>query len=180
MILSYKDCIKKYGNAYQISKQIAAKKLYKLENGYYSAEPYPSELEIITLKYPKAVLTSDYAFFIHGLTDVVPEKYFLATAAKAAKITDPRVKQIYERDNLLWVGVIDMKIDAVPVKIYDKERMLIELLRNKNTMPYDLYKEILNHYRQIIDSLEIWRIEEYADTFPKSKMINKALSEEVF
>ncbi len=57
--------------------------------------------------------------------------------------------------------------------------MLIELLRNKNTMPYDLYKEILINYREIIADLEIWRIQEYAALFPKSKMISKALDEEV-
>lgn len=57
--------------------------------------------------------------------------------------------------------------------------MLIELLRNKNTMPYDLYKEILLKYRGLVNSLELWRIQEYAEKFPKSKMIKKALDEEV-
>jgi hypothetical protein len=57
--------------------------------------------------------------------------------------------------------------------------MLIELLRNKNSMPYDLYKEIIMNYREIINDLEIWRIQEYASVFPKSKMISKALDEEV-
>ena len=74
----------------------------------------------------------------------------------------------------------EKEISGVTVKIYDKERMLIELLRNKNSMPYDLYKEIIGNYRKIIEGLEIWRIQEYADIFPKSKMIKKALEEEVF
>ena len=43
----------------------------------------------------------------------------------------------------------------------------------------DLYKEIIMNYREIIGSLEIWRIQEYAAIFPKSKMISKALDEEV-
>ncbi|MBO4395226.1 MAG: hypothetical protein J5819_02630 [Eubacterium sp.] len=57
--------------------------------------------------------------------------------------------------------------------------MLIELLRGKNSMPYDLYKEILLNYREIINDLDIRRIQEYASVFPKSKMISKALDEEV-
>ena len=57
--------------------------------------------------------------------------------------------------------------------------MLIELLRNKNIVPYDLYKEIVMNYREIISDLEIWRIQKYASIFPKSKMISKALDEEV-
>ena len=55
----------------------------------------------------------------------------------------------------------------------------VELLRNKSTMPYDLYKEIIINYREIIGDLEIWRIQEYASIFPKKKMISKALDEEV-
>ena len=112
--------------------------------------------------------------------DVIPEKYHIATKAKAAPLGDVRITQIYVRDDLLQLGVEEREINGVTVKIYDKERMLIELLRNKNSMPYDLYKEIIGNYRKIIEGLEIWRIQEYADIFPKSKMIKKALEEEVF
>ena len=57
--------------------------------------------------------------------------------------------------------------------------MLIELLRFKNILPYDYYKEILNNYREIIYELNISRIEKYAKQFPKSKMILEALRKEV-
>ena len=83
------------------------------------------------------------------------------------------------RDDIFELGVQNAIVDGYKIRIYDKERMLIELLRNRNTMPYDLYKEILLKYRTIIDSLQIWRIQEYAEVFPKSKMIKKALDEEV-
>lgn len=72
-----------------------------------------------------------------------------------------------------------MEVDGATIPIYDKERMIIELLRNKNKMPKDLYKEIIGNYRRIIESLEIWRIQEYLDIFPKSKMIKKAFDEEI-
>ena len=130
-------------------------------------------------KYPKAVITGEYAFYVHGLTNVIPEKYDLATPSKAAPMTDPRVRQSYVNDKVFSLGIIEKEVDGVKVRIYDKERMLIELLRKKNSMPYDLYKEIIVNYREIISSLEIWRIQEYAAIFPKSKMISKALDEEV-
>ena len=46
-----------------------------------------------------------------------------------------------------------MTIEDAEVNIYDKERMLIELVRNKKNIPYDMYKEIVNNYRKIIESL---------------------------
>lgn len=180
MILSYTECIEKYGNEYQLGKAVAEEMIYRIEPGLYSTMRYPVELDIIVKKYPDAILTGEYAFYCHDLTNVIPEKYYIATKAKAAKLTDPRIVQLYVKDDLLQLGVTEKEINGVTVKIYDKERMLIELLRNKNTMPYDLYKEIIGNYRKIIEDLQIWRIQEYADIFPKSKMIKKALEEEVF
>lgn len=180
MILSYKECIEKYGNDYQLERAIVEGKIYRVEAGLYSTTRYLAELEIIVKKYPNAILTGEYAFYCHDLTDVIPEKYYIATKAKAAKLLDPRIVQIYVRDDLLQLGVTEKEIDGVTAKIYDKERMLIELLRNKNSMPYDLYKEIIGNYRKIIEELQIWRIQEYAEIFPKSKMITRALEEEVF
>lgn len=180
MILTYKECIEEYGNDYQLEKAVREEGLYKIETGIYSTQKYTSDLEVIMKKYPKAILTKDYAYYYHELTDIIPEKYYIATGAKAAKLSDSRIVQIYIREDLLLLGVVEKEIDGAKVRIYDRERMLIELLRNKNTMPYDLYKEIIGNYRKIIEDLEIWRIQEYADIFPKRKMIKKALQEEIF
>lgn len=179
MVLSYNEAINEYGSAYRLSRAVEKQEIYRLESGIYSTNKYESELEIIMKKYSNAVLTGEYAFYCHGLTNLIPEKYDLATLAKAAKITDTRVHQVYVRDDLFTLGIITKEIDGVEAKIYDKERMIIELLRNKNNMPYDLYKEIIMNYREIISDLEIWRIQKYASIFPKSKMISKALDEEV-
>lgn len=180
MILTYTECIDKYGNDYQLQKAVAEENIYRIESGLYSTKRSLAEVEIIVKKYPNAILTGEYAFYCHDLTDVIPEKYYIATKAKAARLLDPRIVQIYVRDDLLMLGVTEKDINGITVKIYDKERMLIELLRKKNSMPYDLYKEIIGNYRKIIEELQIWRIQEYADIFPKSKMIKKALEEEVF
>lgn len=179
MFFSYADCITKYGNAYQLNRALEDGLVFKLEDGIYSDSEYESEVAIISKKYPDGIFTGEFAFYVHGLTDLIPEKYALATKAKAAPLVDGRIEQIYTRDDLLNIGVIQMEVDGATIPIYDKERMIIELLRNKNKMPKDLYKEIIGNYRRIIESLEIWRIQEYLDLFPKSKMIKKAFDEEI-
>ena len=50
----------------------------------------------------------------------------MATKSKASKITDSRVFQIYVRDDIFDKGVETVNIDGYDVRIYDKERMLIE------------------------------------------------------
>lgn len=179
MILTYKDCIAKYGNAYRVKKAKKLNKIIKLAPGIYSTNAKSSKTVALAKKHSKAVFAGEYAFYLHGLTDVVPEKYFLATPSKAAKISDAEVKQLYVRDNIFELGIEEMEIDDDKIKIYSKERMLLELLRNKNTIPPDLYKEIVNNYRRIIHTLRFRQIEEYLRLFPKQKKISKALREEI-
>ena len=179
MIMSYTEAVEKYGSQYQLARTVAEGRVYKLEEGIYSEKPYEPELGIIMKKYPKAVLTGESAYYYHDLTDVIPEKYDLATPSKASKISDPRVRQIYVKEDIFPLGIVTEDHEGCAVRIYDKERMLVELLRNKNRIPYDLYKEILSNYRRIITGLQLWRIQEYAAVFPKSRMISKALDSEV-
>lgn len=180
MLFSYPDCLKKWKSDYQIKKQIQNGGLYQIEKGVYSDEPTVSTLAIIAFKYPKGIITMDSAFYYYGLTDVIPDVIHLATDKHAIYINDKRVHQYYVLSNLLNVGVTTLERRDAAVRIYDKERMLIELLRFKNKFPFDYYKEIIANYRDIIYDLDIERIQDYAESFPRSKMINDALEKEVF
>ena len=172
--------MKEKGSAYQIQKAVKSGELYQIEKGIYADTSDVTTLAVITTKYPEAIITLDTAFYYHGLTDVIPDEYCIATSKHARKLRDPRIRQIFVPEKILNLGVIEMyRRDAV-FKIYDKERMLIELLSRKNSLPRDHYKEILGNYRVQIHELDIERIQEYAESFPKHKMISEALSVEVF
>lgn len=180
MIRSYNECLEKYKTDYGIKKAISTGVLFKIEKGIYSEERFVPELEIIKAKYPNTILTIDSAFYYHSLTDVIPDFYYLATDKAGAKIRDKRVKQIFEMKHLLKIGMIEMEHQGVYIQIYDKERMLIELIRNKSKLPYDYYKEIIGHYRNMTLELDIERIQAYAMLFPKSGLITETLQAEVF
>ena len=180
MIFTYQDCIQKYKSAYQIKKAVAEGEIHLIEKGIYSDKPYLSTLEIIITKYPNAIVTMDTAFYYHGLTDVIPDKVNIALAESARALRDKRIQQYFVNPRILNAGVEVMRRGDIEFKIYDKERMLIELLRFKNKLPYDYYKEILNNYRNQLYNLDIERIQEYSEDFPKHKMISETLDKEVF
>ena len=180
MVLSYSECLESYKSAYQIKKAVGQGDLYQIEKGVYSDEPKVSTLAIIIAKYPKAIITMNTAFYYHGLTDDIPDEYCVATSESSRALRDKRIRQYYVKDEILDIGVTVMKRGDTTFKIYDKERMLIELLRFKNKLPFDYYKEILGNYRNQIYELDIERIEEYASKFPRHKKINSTLDAEVF
>lgn len=56
-------------------------------------------------------MTGEFAFYYHGLSDVIPEKYQIVTKAKAVKLLDARIEQIYIRDDILHLGIVEKEID---------------------------------------------------------------------
>ena len=180
MVLTFSECIEKYGSKYNLKKKIAQGELFQLEKGIYSDKKYVPEFQVISKKYPTAIFTSRSAYYYHHLTDTIPDMYYLATNYSAAKISDMRVIQIFENSGKLELGVEYMEYGNANIRIYNKERMLVELLRNKNKLPFDYYKEILNNYRKIVNNLDIPLIQDMAIELPKSRMIMEALQTEVF
>ena len=150
-----------------------------MKKGFILIQKQVSDLEIIAFKYPYAVFTMNSAFYYYGLTDVIPERFYLATNRNATKIHSNNIKQFFYHENILQVGITTIIYQNVKIQIYDKERMLIELIRNKNTLPFDYYKEIIESYRKIIYELDIEKIQEYILLFPKSDYIMNVIQLEV-
>lgn len=179
MLFTYAQCKAKYGSQYQIDKALKREYLFQIEKGIYSDKKRENELAVISFKYPSAVLTLNSAFYYYNLTDTIPEKYYLATERGAAKIPDNRVIQKFENSNTVQLGAVDYEEKGTKIHIYNKERLLLELLRNKSKLPFDYYKEVLNNYRKIIDILSMQDIQDYAYELPKSHMILELLQLEV-
>lgn len=179
MLLSYQECMEKYGTDYKIKKSVKDGELFVMEKGIYSDKRYVSELEIISKKYPNAILTLNSAFYYYGLTDTIPSFYHVATPKNARRISDVRVKQIYENSKAFDMGKTIINYDGIDILIYDKERLLVELIRNKHKFSFDLYKELINNYRKIIHELDISVITEYVYELPKKNMVMEIIRREV-
>ena len=179
MVYSYSQCIEKYKSDYQLKKAVKRGDLYKIEKGIYSDVPKTARLEVIAAKYPEGVFTLDNAFYYYNLTDVIPEDYYIATASNAPAITDDDIRQIFMPEKVFSCGVTSMTRRGVKIRIYSREKLLVELLRYKNKLPYDYYKEIIRNYRKIADELNMEEVQEYIEKSPKKDLICRRLEEEV-
>ena len=179
MLYYHKELKVIYKSDYQIQKAIKEDSLFKIEEGLYSDKKNADFIEIINKKYPNYVLCGDSAYYYHDLTDFIPVYFELATK-KNEKIRSKHIKQIRLTDDLFELGIIDIDINGIKAKIYDKERMLIELVRRKKQMGYDMYKEIIKNYRSQIDYLDIEKIEKYLTHFYHSDRLFQMIQDEVF
>lgn len=179
MLYFHKELKEILKSDYQIQKAVKEKSYYKVDDGLYSDKPNVNYIEIIAKKFPNFVIYGDSAYYYHNLTDFIPNKIVLATT-KNDRIRSKFVKQVRLTDELFNIGITKIEINGIYMKIYDKERMLIELARGKNTMGYDMYKEIITNYRKISDSLDIEKIEKYLIYFPYKDRLFEIIQDEVF
>ncbi|MBR4473261.1 MAG: hypothetical protein IKS55_06445 [Oscillospiraceae bacterium] len=178
-MFSREECLRQYGSDYYVQKKVNTGDLFRVGKGIYSEKASVPELALLSFKYPHAVLTMHSAFYLHDLTDVIPEYYDFATGRNAAKIPDGRVKQYFVPDEYFPEGIDFLDYKGYSIPIYDKERMLIELMRYKTKLPYDYYKELILNYRKAMPQLDIQKIQDYALAAPKSGKILDTLQAEV-
>ena len=180
MLYFHKELKEKLKSDYQIQKAVSNKEYFKIENGLYSDMEFVNPLEIICKKYPEAVFTSDSAYYYYDLTDVIPDYFYLATKRSDTRINDKNIKQIFIPNDLFEFGKTQIKIENIIISIYDEERMLVELIRKKNIIPFDYYKEIISNYRKKTDKLDIYKIQEYISYYKNELSLYDTLMREVF
>jgi len=180
MILTYKEAYKKYKNDFGIEKAINNNEIYKVSRGIYSDKKNLDLMAIYSKKYPNAIVTMDSAFYFYKLTDFIPQKVYLSISRHARPIKEDDVVVSYIDDSIFEIGRCVKEIDGEKINIYDLERLLVELIRKKNQIPYDYYKEIINNYRKIADTLDMYKIEEYLALFKNEVNLSNTLLSEVF
>ena len=120
------------------------------------------------------------AFYYYDLTDVIPQKVYLATSSGYRKISNNKIQQIYVPNDILKQGKVEVDVDGEKVNMYDKERLLVELIRKRKQIPFDYYKEIIANYRRISQDLDMYKIDEYLSLYKNEANLAEALIREVF
>lgn len=180
MVYNYNEMIEIYRNDYNLKKALSRNEIFKLDKGIYSSKKIVSPLVIYSKKYPNSVITMDSAFYYYNLTDVIPTKVYLATDRNTDKINNEKIVQTFMSKDILYQGKVNVQTNDGVINIYDKERLLIELIRKKKQIPFDYYKEIISNYRALVDELDMYKIEEYLALFKNDMSLSNILQMEVF
>ena len=179
MILTYKECIEKYGNHYLLAKALNSGEIFRIEKGIYSTEKYVKDLAIFVKKYCLTIFTMKSAFYYLGISDEIPNKYFISTNRDQTKYKDDSIEQYFFDKSILELGVTTIIFNGVTIRVYNKERMLIELFRYKNKLPFDYYKEVVRYYRDNLNEINFSLIDFYLENFPKKNLILKSIQTEI-
>lgn len=181
MLIPYAECVCRYGNHHRITKMVERGELFKIEPGIYSdCRRKPKELELIQTRFPKSVVTLQSAYYYYDLTDNIPGKYHLALERGGSKIRDENVTQHFVPVGTLEIGAETREINGIAMRIFDRERLLIETVRVRTKLPYDLYREVIGKFRQIVGEMYPAKMYDYLESFPKREAIDRIIRSEVF
>lgn len=95
-----------------------------------------------------------------------PERIDSATKRGETKIHDLTVRQHFVPEEWLEIGRTTISMGGIDFPAYDLERMLLELMRSRNKLPHDLYKEAVLSFRNRSDKMDIYKLQDYAEAIP--------------
>ena len=103
----------------------------------------------------------------------------MTTKREASRIKNSIIEQNFAKDGIYEFGIRNIKYQNTVIQIYSKERLLVDLIRFRSKYSLDYYKEIISGYRNIIEELDFFEIEDYAMMFKNGDSMLNAIQMEV-
>ncbi len=124
----------------------------KIKFGYYQwqDERVFSEATVIARLFPDAVICMESALQYYGYTDRIPATWCLAVDKHSTKsrfnIDYPSVKPHYIPEEQMTLGVDVAKIEDTEFKIFNREHIICDCLRQENKMDVEIFNKAIQAY----------------------------------
>lgn len=136
----------------------------KVSHGLYmDTNIFEDEFYIIQKKYPSAIFSYNTALYILNLTNRTPNEIDITVPRDKTVRGNYNVYRVSE--NYYNVGIIETESPlGNPVKVYNAERCICDMLKSENDFDLELQNRILNYYWNSKDK-NIDLLLEYAKIF---------------
>jgi len=127
-------------------------KIIRLKRGVYQwiEGGEKEEVEILFRLFPEAIICMDSALYYHGYTDRTPGCWHIAVDRDENKrkyrIDFPVVKIYFVKAQYLEIGVESGCINGTRVKVFDKERIICDVIRYSNKLDKELVNKAIQSY----------------------------------
>lgn len=124
----------------------------KIKYGYYQwqDERVFTEASVVVSLFPEAVVCDMTAIMYYGYTDRVAGVWHIAVDSKSArnkyKLDFPEIKPHFIDETRLNIGVTTGELDGIPIRIYDRERVICDCLRHMNSMDGEIFNIVIQRY----------------------------------
>lgn len=151
--------------------------LEKTGRGIYIApDTWTDEMYLLQNRFPKAVFSHDTALYLHDMSEMepipltvtVPANYNTAALLEQAKV-------FYVKNAWYDIGVCEVPSpDGFPVKVYDKERTVCDIIRKQHDMDSAAFNYALRQYVRCKDK-DYAKLLKYAKIFRMENRIRTVM-----
>ena len=177
MIKSYKELLSDGYTLSKINEELDNKKLYKLEKGFYSDTKDVSKVDLISVKYPNAVITLETALSVYFDDYKESNVIEIVTSHKSKKLKDENIKQYFSTSPGFESGIVSYKSLN---KIYNLEKLLIEFLRHKELYDEDKFNNIISYFIKNKDKLSKEKVFTYLEDFKHNDKMYYYIENNIF
>ena len=161
-----------------LKKYSDAGKLEQIRKGLYILfGELPDEYALLQIRSKYAIFSYGTALFLWGLSDRVPHEYDI-TLPRGANINSIKkdisnIRCHYVQPEIYELGITECKSpQGAVVKVYDRERCICDLIRDKDQMDLQLYTQAIKDYfkskpnfRKLLKYGRVFGIEEKIRTY---------------
>ncbi|MDR0723907.1 MAG: type IV toxin-antitoxin system AbiEi family antitoxin domain-containing protein [Endomicrobium sp.] len=148
-IITTSDFEKANINRYQKEKWIESGELEKVKYGVY-ALPNTDETIIIFYLFYGNIICAETALFYYNYSDRVPPAWDIAVVRGTSKtkfnVDYPHVNAHYISKEHLTYGLDKIKIHGVEFTIFDRDRLIVELIKNENNTDKETFNKAIQKY----------------------------------
>ena len=152
--------------------------LERMAHGVYlSREAFEDELYSLQARSSRLIYSHETALYLHGLTDRDPLQWVgtVPTGYNSTNFKNEGVKVYFIKKELHQVGATTGKTEfGRDITLYDIERTICDLIRNRNNLDADLINEAIRRY---VGSREknIPQLLRYAEQFRVQRILRNYL-----
>lgn len=127
---------------------------------------------LIQQRYKTGVFSHNTALYFYHLTDRTPLKYDM-TFKNNIRVNDEIIEAHYIKEDKYELGISKLKLqDKTTIKVYDMERTIIDILRDRNKIDLQIFNTAIKEYIKRKDK-NLIKLSKYAKEFKMEKILKK-------
>ncbi len=149
-----------------ILKFVRENNLERVGKGIYvTEETWPDMLYVYQLRAPQIIYSGETALYLNSLMDSEYSEVFVSvpTGYNGNRLREKGIIVHQDREGIYGLGVIDVKTQfGNTVKVYDKERCICDLIKNRNKYEVQTFQTAIKGYMRGRDK-RLNRLIKYAE-----------------
>ncbi len=136
---------------YQLNNLMDSRQVVKLKQGLYKwNEPDRDEMSDVARIVPNGVFCIFTACQYYEISTFTSSEYHLAIPKKSKVVLPeyPPIKLYYWEETSYTTGITQINKDGIIIQIYDLEKTVCDMIRQRNKIGPDTVKEVVKNYLQ--------------------------------